>query len=402
VGGSGKVVQGATLQYTINFQVSDYFAFNQLNLADLLPDGVRFDTTFTPTLTVTQHTGNSATAGFQTSNVSVGSINSDGSQTVNFTVSGELISRADPAGGNLVGGDIPLGGTGGAQPGNTNPSLFAPGTTGQIVFRGVIQTAYTVKASPLGDKTIKQGDTLTNLIPDRTNAFSPNTGGRVLNYSDLSGTGTFQADTTSATVTAAVGSLAKSIYAIDGSTAVISPYQVQTGDTITYRLTYTMPTGSVEKLTLTDFLPLPIFDATNGGSTTAFTFNNISSATAPAAYHAQFGPSDQYLTRFETGLGYAAPTISTPTDGTNRAIITFPQDLQDPQQRTTTVDILFTVPILDKPFTDGLFLTNQANSQEGNTSANVSTANTIAQIQLEDPNLSVVKSVVASTLVLQS
>ena len=56
------------------------------------------------------------------------------------------------------------------------------------------------------------------------------------------------------------------------------------------------------------------------------------------------------------------------------------------------------MPVLDKPFADGLFLTNQANSQEGNTASAVTTANTIAQIELTQPNLSIVKSVVASSL----
>jgi uncharacterized repeat protein (TIGR01451 family) len=398
--GGGPVVQGATLQYTINFQISDYFAFNELNLADLLPDGVRYDAAFTPTLFVVQHTGNSAAAGFQSGNVTVGGVNADGSQTLNFNVSGELTHRNDPTDGDLIGGDIPAGGTGSSAtpPGNTDPSLFSPGTTGQIVFEAIIQQDYSVKESPEGSKTIKQGDTLTNVIPDRSNPLTPNTGGQVLSYANLTGTGTFQADTSSASVTVAIGSLSKSIYAINGSTSFTSPAEVQAGDTVTYQLIYTTATGTMENLLLTDYLPLPIFDATDGGDPTAFTFDNISSATAPAEYTAQFGPTDQYLTRFETGLGYSAPTVSTPTDGTNRAIFTFPVDLQDPQQRVTTIDILFTVPVEDKPFADGLFLTNQAESQEGNTDDNVSTANNVVQLEITQPNLTVDKSVVASSL----
>ena len=402
--GGGAVAQGATLQYTINFEISDYFAFNDLNIADLLPDGVRFDTNVTPTLLVDQHTGNSPSsmqgAGFQTGNVTVGGVNADGSQTVNFDVSDELINRGDPAGGDLIGGDIPAGGTGSSAtpPGNTDPSLFSPGTTGQIVFDAIIQQDYSVKESPAGSKTIKQGDSLTNIVPDRSNPLTPNTGGQVLSYADLSDTGIYQADTSSATVTIAVGSLTKSIYAINGSTSFTTPVEVQAGDTVTYQLIYTAPTGTMENLLLTDFLPLPIYDSTDGGSSDAFTFNNISSATPPDAYQAQFGPSDQYLSRFETGLGYSPPTISTPTDGTNRAIFIFPTDLEDPEQRTTSIDILFTVPVEDKPFADGLFLTNQAHSQEGDTDANISTANNIVQVELTQPNLTVVKSVVASSL----
>ncbi len=76
----------------------------------------------------------------------------------------------------------------------------------------------------------------------------------MLSYADLTGTGTFQADTSSATVTIAIGRSAKSIYAINGSTAVTSPFEVQAGDDVTYELTYTVPTGTLENLRLTDYL----------------------------------------------------------------------------------------------------------------------------------------------------
>ena len=33
------------------------------------------------------------------------------------------------------------------------------------------------------------------------------------------------------------------------------------GDTVTYRLQTTLPTGDVDNLNLTDYLPLPVFDA---------------------------------------------------------------------------------------------------------------------------------------------
>ena len=127
--GGGPVEQGSVLQYTINFEVSDYFAFNQLNIGDLLPDGVRFDQSFTPTLSITQHTGNSATAGFNPTNYlspPPGSYNStDGTQTLNFAVSNELISRNQS--GDLLGGDIPTGGTtSGNPPDAVNAPLFTP------------------------------------------------------------------------------------------------------------------------------------------------------------------------------------------------------------------------------------------------------------------------------------
>ena len=50
----GSPRAGDTLEYTLTFQVSDYFALANFDLADVLTDGQAFDTTFTPTITYTQ------------------------------------------------------------------------------------------------------------------------------------------------------------------------------------------------------------------------------------------------------------------------------------------------------------------------------------------------------------
>ncbi|RDJ93754.1 hypothetical protein B4Q13_19720, partial [Lacticaseibacillus rhamnosus] len=71
-------------------------------------------------------------------------------------------------------------------------------------------------------------------------------------------------------------------------------------------------------------------------------------------------------------------------------------NLEDVLQRESLVDVLFTVRVLDRPFGDGLFLTNQANGREGNTVANVTASNAIQQIRLTQPNLAIVKGVVST------
>ena len=48
---------GDTLEYTINFQVSDYFSFRDLISKDIFSDGQRFNSTFTLTVTVTDRNG---------------------------------------------------------------------------------------------------------------------------------------------------------------------------------------------------------------------------------------------------------------------------------------------------------------------------------------------------------
>ena len=53
--GTPGPARGDTLQYTINFQVSDFFALQNLIATDLLSDGQSFDAAFTPTIDFTQH-----------------------------------------------------------------------------------------------------------------------------------------------------------------------------------------------------------------------------------------------------------------------------------------------------------------------------------------------------------
>ena len=260
--GNGPVVQGSTLQYTISFQISDYFALDQLVLPDLLPDGVRFDPTFQPILQVNQHTAGSAAAVFGNNNFAVGGVNADGTQTVTFAVSNELAARTGD--GRLVGGDLPTGGTGSnANPPPDGPTAPFAGTTGQITFRAVVQPSYSVKQSPTGNKDVKQGDILTNVVSaDRTNPQTPTAGGRILQYANATAaTGNTQADGSTVDVKVARGALTKTLYAINGNTAVPAVPKIQAGDRVTYRLTYTLPTGTAENFKLTDYLPLPVFNA---------------------------------------------------------------------------------------------------------------------------------------------
>jgi len=405
--GGGSVQQGAVLEYTINFQVSDYFALDQLNIPDLLPDGVRFQNTFTPKLSVTQHSGLNHSGDFAPANYAVqAGFNADGTQTLRFDVSNELGGT-----GRLIGGWIPTGGTGGPQPsqpnGNSTPATFGA-TTGQIVFRAVIQPAYDVRVSPNGNSDIKQGDDLLNVVP-RTNGSGNLTqapGGRVLNFDDLTPTAFRQADNTSASVRLATGSITKSIYAINGqiyNSAV--PPNLQAGDSVTFRITYVLPTSTVENFVLTDYLPLPVFDAT---TVTTFAPGGPSAA-IPAAGTAKFGPGIAGLlppgltlpggtVNYSTVFAAPAnnPTVAGPNDGTNRVILTFPQNLEDLAQRTSLVDVLFTVTIQDEPFADGYPLTNQANAREGNTQAAQTQSDVILPVTLTRPVLDIVKGVVAT------
>ncbi len=81
----------------------------------------------------------------------------DGTTKMVFRVSNELITRTFD--GKLVGGCVPLAGTGGADPDCDVDD--DGGTTGTITFRTIIQENFT-DTFPSGDESVDQGDVLNN------------------------------------------------------------------------------------------------------------------------------------------------------------------------------------------------------------------------------------------------
>jgi hypothetical protein len=216
---------GDVLEYTLNFQISDYFGFEDVFITDILSDGLRLDGTFTPTLSVSEH-GNLTAGGFAGANFTVSAIGVDGSQTLSFRISDELTTRGGSfADGQLVGGAIPNGGTGGGPPPAGAPLPFG-GTTGQITYRVVIQDEFDV-APPSGDVSVDQGDVLEN------NAVID---GAVLNVDDLTPNGNREDDDTAAGLEIVRGAITKTIYAVNGVLAGAGPITVAPGDVVTYPL----------------------------------------------------------------------------------------------------------------------------------------------------------------------
>jgi large repetitive protein len=370
-----------TLEYTLNFQVSDFFAFQNVSLKDILSDGQRFDPSFPPTLTVTED-GSSSSGSMNASHYSVITHYTggpspvapiDGTQELQFRVSDELVARGGGLDALLLGGCVPHGGTGGPAP---DCSAYNAGPTiGTIVFRAIIQRDYTDIHGPPFPHPVVQFDRLSNGITVR---------GDVLNNSNLTPTDNTVTDTSGAGVTIVKPNLAKTIYAVNGSTSFASPVVIGPGDDVTYRLTSTMPISRFEQGTLIDYLPLPVFDAT-----TVTTFDPTVSAAAPAPGGAKFGPTDTF-----SALSLVVPTMT--TDATSNSVQWFYGDYAANPPQQTIVDLLFTVTATNIPFADGLFLTNQVRLSSLNASGDEETNDQIIQIQLGEPVLAIQKGVVAT------
>ncbi len=152
-----------------------------------------------------------------------------------------------------------------------------------------------------------------------------------------------------------------------------------------------MPLSSTEDFHLTDYLPLPIFDAdatTWSFDTTEYTAGGGS---APAPGNWAYTDLDSYHDL--TGVGN--PTVS--ADGAQNALI-FDWDPYHNQSggsdNNTVIDIVFTVTASNEPFTDGMFLTNQVRATEQGTPLADNSTDAIVQIVLDQPELQLTKGVV--------
>ena len=181
---------GDTVEYTLVFQISDFFGFDDIVIDDILSDGQRFDTGFSPTLTVDEHStssaGNVSPANFTVTNNFAGAGLDDGTQAFQIRVSDELAGRT---GGNalVLGGLVPVAGTGvGNDP---DPANFDGGaTTGTVTFRAIVQEDFD-NDFPSGDASVDEGDELDNDVTIT---------GDVFRYDTVTASGQTEADTSAA------------------------------------------------------------------------------------------------------------------------------------------------------------------------------------------------------------
>lgn len=357
---------GDTLEYTLNFQISDFFSFEDISLEDVMSDGQRFDASFTPTFTVNDydesHTGSFTVGGNLTVDTSqIGNdLNpaTDGSTTLTFDVS-QIVQDLGGADGVLRGGYA------------TTPTQG--GTTGSITFRTVIQDSFS-DTYPTGDASVDINDVISNSVTIT---------GDVVNNISLVPTGQSESDSSSASVSIIEDSISKSIYAINGNTSYTET-RIAPGDEVTYRIIDTIPTADFESLVFEDYLPLPVFDATS-----VTVFNDVIDATVPASGEAKFGPTETLR-----GISSIVPSITT-TAASNKVEFTI-GTFDDPSSPPAVVDILFTVTVNDQPFADDLLLTNQVSRLLNNTEGVDIQAETTDQITLAQPDVQVYKGVIAT------
>ncbi len=372
-GGPGPT-PGDTLAYTLDFQVSDYFTFGDLLVTDVFSDGQRLDPGYTPTLNVSDRSGAFG-----------GTFTPGGDLTIDLSEIGNDPNPATDGSTRLVfdvsAAMVNLGAADGILQGGRAVAPDAGGAIGALTFQTVIQDAFS-DTYPSGDQSVDQGDVLDNGVL---------IAGTVRDNADpVSVTGA-EDDDSGASIIIARGEVDKTVYAVRGSTSFSIPIQVSVGDTLTYRIRYSMPSSDVELLHFHDYLPLPVFRSSEILTGLA---DDVKSATPPAAGHVQFGPDDTFSGIAAGGISGIVPTVS--SDPVANSLTIDYGTYDDPPNRPSVVDLLFTVTITDEPFADRLFLTNLVRQHEGSTNGGEDDTDTIIQIQVFEPVLRIMKGVVGS------
>ncbi|MEL6170166.1 MAG: isopeptide-forming domain-containing fimbrial protein [Pseudomonadota bacterium] len=348
------------VEYTIQFQISDYFTFGDLEVTDVLGNGLEY-VAGSAQFTYSEETGSQGTpvslTPFETSIFSVGT----GETTNTWDISAALVSLGDD--GILAGDVAGDGSSSGAQ------------TTVTITYQAEILDEYPGPVS--GTPALSQGDTLSNDVSVSGTVRDNTTPSSVIGTED---------ETSSTDVVLTVGSIrSKEVYAVNGSTSFDPNVPIAAGDAVTFLVVYEAPLGAFEDLNIVDNLPQNVFDATE-----VTTFNPISSATPPAAGAAQFGPGDEFLSN-----GGAAPVLST-VDVDNEVRFDFTNLAVDPRQ-PVSVELMLTVTVIDAVFSPELLLTNQVTAFETDSFGNVTDTTAIALFEYSEPSLEITKGVVAFT-----
>ena len=364
--GATGFTPGDVVRYTMDTQGSDYFAFDNLVTTDTLGDGVTYAANSGH---VTFYRGSTAvgTANFTDGGTLAITNNADGTTTLVFDVSAALGGTGRFVGANVAG---------------------APGTD---AYRAVIIYDANVldqwKAAPAFTGTplnsyVKENDSISN---------SEVIAGDVLDAASAYATVfTGRSDNSAAPFTIVQGGLAISIYAVDGNTTFST--NIAPLDTVTYRLRYTFTDSDFEGLTLSSFLPLPIFNATDPAQTGTVpgTYNWTQDVTAnptPAVGQYKLGPSDT--------LPAVLPVSVVGTSSTNGMTFDFGRRTSV-SNGVQTIDVLYTVQASGAKYADGLFLTNLGQENDVNSPAVLANKLDLVQIKRSEPVLNIKEGIVAT------
>jgi fimbrial isopeptide formation D2 family protein/uncharacterized repeat protein (TIGR01451 family) len=388
---------GDTLQYRLDFQISDFRTFRGLVLDDYLSDGL----TLVPGsafLTVSDQQGSLGgpalgrfslghdlvTSVFRNSQTGDVFTCNDGTNLfqptlLEFQISQRLSTMASAALGSArhVAG-ILTGGLAGGAP-STIPAI------GTIFFRARINEDF--QRQPVVELSVKKDDPLPNCAVIRGDVLDNESITSLTLPHSVIGAGD---DDSLAPVTVVAGILRKSIFAVNGKRPPpIAPPPapplplVAPGDLVTFELNLPIPAGDAGDLSFTDFLPLPIF--------------HVSPAPPPlVCLQALPIPASLLLNNASQAVGLC-PAPPVPTASVAENSLHFPFGTVDsPPNVPASADLFLTLQASADPFPNGLRLTNHVIEQEKNSFGVEFDQTEVAEFVMGEPKLRIRKGVVKS------
>jgi uncharacterized repeat protein (TIGR01451 family) len=366
----GPYIPGDELVYTVSFQVSDYVQARNVVVTDILSDGLLFLAQPAPTLTFADKNGAVQGVFALGTDAIVDESHEhpcgDGATVVRFDISKALatltagVAGASPLhqAGILTGGEV----------GPVPPSVAATGT---ITFHVRIADQFNCRV-PSGEQSVDKHDRLTNRAA---------IAGEVLELAGEPGDVTAEDDSFLVVAEIAHGTVDKSIVARNGDPSdpllQRSPPLFAPGDTVTFRLSYCFPSTDAEDFRLEDFLPSPVFDASQVTGVT-------------------LGPNDQ-LGIFPTPCPDEHGNVPPDFVNTSRnSVCFFFGSFNDPENKRRCAEILFTVPVTDQPFADNLVPTNMVSESERNSFKELFSQTRVEPLLVGEPVVRVSKGAVSA------
>lgn len=347
---------GDVLEYTVNFQVSDYAQVVDLVLNTTVPDGQQLIGEAPVTFAIS---GVKGYADRSVSNSVTGLSPLDPSKTSGalnylFNVSRELEA---------------LGLSGEISGGATAEGLGAA-VVGSITYRTRVLDSFEAGV-PSGDLSIDEGDKFASSVVASARTIDQ----------DRQPTDHYATDSSATQQRLAVGALSTTVFAVNG-VAASAGAAVKAGDWVTYRVTREIRGSDIEDLVLNQYLPLPIYQVAN--------LKWLGAATDLTANSLRIGPNDSFHKTFNI-------TPSIRVDASDNLISLNYGSVDSEANETTTIDLLLTVVVQDQPFADGMSLTTLTRSEQGSSNNGDFAKNAITNVQYTRPVLSLKKSAVSST-----
>jgi uncharacterized repeat protein (TIGR01451 family) len=395
---------GDTLKYTLTFEISDFHTIGDLVITDHLSDGQKLTVMpGSPVLTVRdQFVPGGYSAVFVNGTTMQELVNPGydcppfpqgppirGTTDWWFFVSDVMDAATPPriAAGILTGGHAIPGAPSGTR------------ATGTLIFYAEVTDAFSINDPTPYDWYVDKDDPITNCVEISGTVYRNEEASLVPDF--VIG---HAGDDSAVCMRIVEGKLEKSVYAVNGWPVSGAP-DVLPGDAVTFRIRYNIPSGDAEKLAITDWLPLPVFNVNDCNAD----MNPIPDPLAwssmpcpctplwwiPATGSAGCGPSHTAPIPTNSCTSFLAPTVSLLL-GSNGVLFDY-DTMFDCNNDGKKIDLLFTLTVTHEPFADGLYLGNEVKECEDNTFGKRFCQAAIAQVHVRAPKLSIQKGVIATS-----